>query len=68
LREAETAAASSLDIARSQAANGLVPYLNVVYAKTTLLDVQNQIAASGLALAQSNVSLFEAHGGGCSTN
>ena len=64
LREAETAAASSLDIARAQASNGLVPYLNVLYAETTLLDVQNQIAQSRLALAQSMVSLFKALGGG----
>jgi NodT family efflux transporter outer membrane factor (OMF) lipoprotein len=64
LLEAQAAAASSLDIARSQATNGLVPYLNVVYAETTLLDVQNQIAQSRLALAQSTVSLFKALGGG----
>jgi outer membrane protein, multidrug efflux system len=64
LLEAETAASSSLDIARSQATNGLVPYLNVLYADSTLLDVQNQIAQTRLALAQSTVSLFKALGGG----
>jgi NodT family efflux transporter outer membrane factor (OMF) lipoprotein len=68
LREAQTAAASSLDIARSQAANGLVPYLNVVYAETTLLDVQNQVTESRLALAQSTVFLFKALGGGWATD
>ena len=64
LLDAETAAASSLDIARSQASNGLVPYLNVISAEATLLDVQNQIAQSRLSLAQSMVSLFKALGGG----
>lgn len=64
LAEAESAATSSLDIARSQYSNGLVPYLNVLYAESTLLDVQNQIAQGNLELAQSLVSLFKALGGG----
>jgi NodT family efflux transporter outer membrane factor (OMF) lipoprotein len=64
LLEAETAARSTLDIARSQYTNGLVPFINVLSAETTLLDVENQLAQSRAALAQSLVSVYKALGGG----
>jgi len=64
LLESESAAASSLDIARSQYESGVVTFLNVLNANTTLLDVQDQLARSRLALAQSLVSVYKALGGG----
>jgi NodT family efflux transporter outer membrane factor (OMF) lipoprotein len=64
LLEAETAARSTLDIAHSQYTNGLVPFINVLNAETTLLDVQNQLAQSRGAVAQSLVSVYKALGGG----
>jgi outer membrane protein TolC len=64
LLEAETAARSTLDIARSQYTNGLVPFINVLSAEMTLLNVEDQLAQSRGALAQSLVSVYKALGGG----
>ncbi|HVY80636.1 MAG TPA: efflux transporter outer membrane subunit [Steroidobacteraceae bacterium] len=64
LLDAETAARSTLDIARSQYRNGLVGFINVLSAETTLLDVENELAQSRAALAQSLVSVYKALGGG----
>jgi outer membrane protein, multidrug efflux system len=67
LQDSQRAAISSLEIARSQYENGVVSFINVLDADTTLLNVQDQIAQSQLALAQYFVSLYKAVGGGWST-
>jgi outer membrane protein TolC len=64
LLEGEAAARSTLDIAHSQYTNGLVPFINVLSAEMTLLDVENQLAQSRAGLAQSLVSVYKALGGG----
>ena len=64
LLEAESAATSSLEISRSQYENGVTTFISVLNANTTLLDVQNQIAQSRMAVAQTLVSLYKALGGG----
>ncbi len=63
LQDAERAAQSSLTIARAQYQNGVVPFLDVLNAESTLLDAQNQLVQSRLALGQAGVSLYKALGG-----
>ena len=64
LLDAQTSATSSLDIARSQYRSGTVPFINVLNAEVTLLDVQNQLTQSRAALTQALVSVYKALGGG----
>jgi NodT family efflux transporter outer membrane factor (OMF) lipoprotein len=64
LLDAQTAASSSLDIARSQYRSGTVPFINVLNTEVTLLDVQNQLTQSRAALSQALVSVYKALGGG----
>ena len=59
----ERAADSSLTIAKAQYENGVVPFLDVLSAESALLDAQNQVIQSRLALGQAGVSLYKALGG-----
>ena len=63
LQEAENAAESSLTIARAQYQNGVVAFLDVLSAESALLDTQNQLIQSRLALGQAGASLYKALGG-----
>ena len=64
LLEAQSAASSSLSIARSQYEHGVTAFLDVLHAEMTLLDTQDQVEQTRLAVAQAHVSLFKALGGG----
>jgi multidrug efflux system outer membrane protein len=64
LMDAEQAARSSLDIAKSQYQVGMTPFIQVLTAETTLLDTQDQLAQSRMALDQNLVSVYKALGGG----
>ncbi len=64
LLEAEQAADSSLSIAQAQYRNGVVPFIDVLTANSTLLQAQGQIVQSRMALAQAAVSVYKALGGG----
>jgi outer membrane protein, multidrug efflux system len=68
LEEADAAASSSLGIARAQADHGQAPYLNVLTANSTLLDVDAQLVQSRLQLATSTIALYKALGGGWSSD
>lgn len=57
-------ARSSERIAEQQYRAGLVTYLNVLAAQTTLLGAEDQLTESRQALAQDLVSLYKALGGG----
>jgi multidrug efflux system outer membrane protein len=67
LRRSITAANSSFAIAQDQYRAGLVTYLNVLTAETTLLSAQDQAAQSKGALSADVVSLYKALGGGWSS-
>jgi NodT family efflux transporter outer membrane factor (OMF) lipoprotein len=56
--------ASSAHLAREQYRIGLVTYVNVLTAQSTLLSARDQLEQSRLALATDTVSLFKALGGG----
>jgi outer membrane protein, multidrug efflux system len=60
----ENAAASSDTIARQQYANGLVTFVNVLTAETTLLSTRDQLIQSRQALARDIAALYKALGGG----
>jgi multidrug efflux pump subunit AcrA (membrane-fusion protein) len=64
LRQAQSAAAASLVIARAQYAAGLVTFINVLQASATELGARDQVEQSTQALAQDLVSLYKALGGG----
>lgn len=64
LARAVSAADNSLAIARDQYGVGLVTFLNVYVAETTLLNARDQLAQSDAQSAQDLVSLYKALGGG----
>jgi len=64
LAQAVSAADNSLTIAKQQYSVGLVTFLNVYTAETTLLNARDQLAQSDAAAAQDLVSLYKALGGG----
>jgi outer membrane protein, multidrug efflux system len=64
LAETETAAASSETIARQQYVSGLVPFINVLSAETTLTTARDQLVQSRQALAQDLAAIYKALGGG----
>jgi outer membrane protein TolC len=64
LSAAENAAASSEAIARQQYADGLVTFINVLGAETTLLAARDQLIQSRQALAQDLGAIYKALGGG----
>jgi NodT family efflux transporter outer membrane factor (OMF) lipoprotein len=66
LLESETAASSSLHIAEEQYKVGLVTFINVLTASSTLLNTRDQVAQSRQILAQDLVSVYKALGGGWS--
>ena len=66
LQGALASAQSSNVIAERQYRTGLVTYINVLSAQSTLLNAQDQLTQSRQALAQDLVSLYKALGGGWS--
>ena len=64
LAAAETSAQSSAAIALSQYRAGLVTYVNVLTAQTTLLNTQDQLAQARQQRAADLVSVYKALGGG----
>jgi outer membrane protein, multidrug efflux system len=64
LEDSEKAGQSSLDIARAQYKAGVVPFIDVLTAETTLLDTQDQLAQTRMAVEQNFVSVYKALGGG----
>lgn len=66
LQTALQSAQSSAALAENQYRAGLVTYLNVLTAQTTLLNAQDQLTQSRQQLAQNLVSLYKALGGGWS--
>jgi NodT family efflux transporter outer membrane factor (OMF) lipoprotein len=67
LQTALQSAQSSAALAENQYRAGLVTYLNVLTAQTTLLNAEDQLTQSRQQLAQNLVSLYKALGGGWST-
>jgi NodT family efflux transporter outer membrane factor (OMF) lipoprotein len=61
---AESAASSSEAIARQQYADGLVTFINVLSAETTLLTARDQLIQSRQALAQDIAAVYKSLGGG----
>jgi NodT family efflux transporter outer membrane factor (OMF) lipoprotein len=66
LQGALQSAQSSAVLAENQYRAGLVTYLNVLTAETTLLNAQDELTQSRQQLAQNLVSLYKALGGGWS--
>jgi NodT family efflux transporter outer membrane factor (OMF) lipoprotein len=66
LKAAVQSAQSSTVLAENQYRAGLVTYINVLTAQTTLLTSQDQLTQSCQQLAQNLVSLYKALGGGWS--
>jgi len=66
LQAAVQSAQSSAVLAENQYRAGLVTYLNVLTAETTLLGAQDDLTQSRQQLAQNLVSLYKALGGGWS--
>jgi multidrug efflux system outer membrane protein len=64
LQTAVQSARSSERIAEQQYRAGLVTYLNVLTAQSTLLNAEDQLTQSRQALAQDLVSVYKALGGG----
>ncbi|HEY2445461.1 MAG TPA: hypothetical protein VGI20_06965 [Rhizomicrobium sp.] len=64
LGEAESAAASSDNIARHQYAKGIVNFINVLNADRSLRTARDQLVQGRQPLAQDFGSLFKALGGG----
>ena len=63
-QEAQEAADSSLSIARAQYQNGVVPFIDVLTANSTLLEARGELVQSRMALGQAAVSVYKALGGG----
>jgi outer membrane protein, multidrug efflux system len=64
LSASERAAASSQTIARQQYVAGLVTFVNVLSAETTLLSARDQLIQSHAALAEDLATIYKALGGG----
>jgi len=64
LMDAENAAASSEGIARQQYVEGLVTFINVLTAQTSLLAARDQLVQGRQTLAQDLGALYKALGGG----
>jgi outer membrane protein, multidrug efflux system len=68
LQAAVQSAQSSAVLAHNQYRAGLVTYLNVLTAETTLLSARDELTQSRQQLAQNLVSLYKALGGGWSNS
>lgn len=64
LERSEISARSSLRIALQQYRQGLVTFLTVLSAETSLLNAEDQVVQSRQALAQNLVAVYKALGGG----
>ena len=63
-QEAQEAADSSLSIARAQYESGVVPFIDVLTANSTLLQARGELVQSRMAFGQAAVSVYKALGGG----
>jgi multidrug efflux system outer membrane protein len=64
LADSEQAAASSQIVARQQYTAGLVTFVNVLSAETTLLSTRDQLIQSRAALAENLATIYKSLGGG----